>query len=216
MTEITLFDQDGVLTRGDTMASLVGRRLAQRPSRLLKAVPLFLLTIAAHPESDLKSSMNRRLVALALKGLTDEEYAHLAAETGRNLAAKPGFANDQMIRLCHDAAAQGRAIVVTASERRLARAFLDSVGLHGVELIASNLGVRDQALTMATHNVGAAKVARLSDAGIDVADATFYTDSATDIPLAAAAAKTYLVNPGTRSRKRLQAAVSGTETIRCK
>lgn len=37
MTEITLFDLDGVLTRGDTMASLVSRRLAQRPSRLLKA-----------------------------------------------------------------------------------------------------------------------------------------------------------------------------------
>lgn len=140
----------------------------------------------------------------------------MAAETGRNLATKPGFINDQMIRLCHDAAAQGKAIVVTASERRLARAFLDSVGLHGVELIASNLSLHEQALTMTTHNVGAAKLARLEATGINVPGSTFYTDSATDIPLAAAAAKTYLVNPRPRSRKRLQAAVSGTETIRCK
>ncbi|MFE4834529.1 HAD family hydrolase [Arthrobacter sp. NPDC056691] len=216
MTAITLFDLDGVLTRGDTMASLVGRRLVQHPARLLKAVPLFLLTLAARPESDLKSSMNRRLVTLALRGLNDHQYAQLAAETGRNLAARPGFINHQMIGRCSEAATQGRAIVVTASERRLARAFLDAVGLHDAELLASNLGVHEQALTMATHNVGAAKVARLSDAGINVADATFYTDSATDIPLAAAAAKTYLVNPGTRSRQRLQAAVSGTETIRCR
>lgn len=68
---------------------------------------------------------------------------------------------------------------------------------------------------MATHNVGAAKLTKLTEAGINVADSTFYTDSATDIPLAAAVAKTYIVNPSTRSRKRLQAAVPGTETIRC-
>lgn len=216
MSEITLFDLDGVLTRGDTMASLVSRRLAQRPARLLKAIPFFLLALAAHPESDLKSAVNRRLVALALDGLSDPEYARLAAETGRNLAAIPGFLNERMITLCQDAAARGRAIVVTASERRLARAFLDSVRLHDVELIASELGIHEHALTLATHNVGAAKPARLINAGISLAHSTFYTDSATDIPLATAAAKTYLVNPGRRSRKRLQAAVSGTETIHCK
>lgn len=210
---MTLFDLDGVLTTGDTMASLVIRRLSRRPLRLLKAVPLFLLTLAAHPESSLKSSLNRRLVALALKGLSDAHYGLLATETGRNLAAKPGFINNHMLTLCQDAAAHGRTIVVTASERRLARAFLDSAGLHGIELIASELGDHEQTLTLATHNVGAAKLARLTKAGINVARATFYTDSATDIPLAAAAAKTYIVNPGTRSRRRLQAAVPGTETI---
>lgn len=197
------------------MASLVTRRLTLHPIRLLKAIPLFLLTLAVNPESNLKSSLNRKLVTLALKGLTDEEYGLLAVETGRNLAAKPGFTNNHMLTLCQNSAARSRTIVVTASERRLARAFLDQAGFHGIELIASELGHHEQTLTLATHNVGAAKLARLTKAGIDVARATFYTDSAADISLAVAAAKTYVVNPGPRSRRRLPATVPGMVTMHC-
>lgn len=216
MAEVALFDLDGVLTRGDTMASLVGRRLLQRPFRLLKAVPLFLLSLIAPPDWDLKSTVNRKLVALALKGLTDDDYAQLAATTGQFLASKPSFVNKHMVTLCHDSAVRGRAIVVTASERRLARAYLDGVGLNAVELIASDLGGRGQDLFLARHNVAAAKLAKLTEAGVNLAASTFYTDSATDIPVAAAAGKTFIVNAGLRSHRRLQAAVAGTETIRCR
>ena len=215
MTTITLFDLDGVLTRGDTMASLVSRRLLPRPWRLIKAIPLFLITLIAGPQSNLRSAANRRLVTLALKGLSDDDYAQLAASSGERLAAKRTFTNRVMIQRCKDATRQGQTIVVTASERRLARAFLDSAGLETAELVASELGQRGKALTMASHNVGAAKLEALSAAGIDVSGASVYTDSATDIPLAAAAARTYLVNPGTRARKRMQAAVAAVEIIHC-
>lgn len=216
IAQITLFDLDGVLTEGDTMVSLVSRRLARHPVRLLRAAPLFLLSLAAHPQSQHRAKANRRLVALALKGLTDDDYPCLAARTGRRLAIRPGFARGQMIALCQRAASRGRTIVVTASERRLARAFLDSIGLPGIELLASELALHDHALTLATHNVGHAKVTRLIAAGIDVAAATFYTDSASDVPRAIAVAKTILVNPNRRSRKRMKAAVPGAASIRCK
>lgn len=100
MADITLFDLDGVLTRGNTMASLVSRRLARHPVRLLRAAPLFLLSLAAHPQSRLRANVNRRLVALALKGLTEDDYTELAIRTGRQLAAKRRFAVGQTITLC--------------------------------------------------------------------------------------------------------------------
>lgn len=68
MCAVTLFDLDGVLTRGDTMARLVTRRLCGHPARAVWAVPLFILSMAAPPDSSWRARLNRRLVALALKG----------------------------------------------------------------------------------------------------------------------------------------------------
>ena len=58
-------------------------------------------------------------------------------------------------------------LVVTASERRLARMFLDQIGL-GVELVASDL-IFDPRPDLAVHNVGANKVAALRELGGDLA-----------------------------------------------
>jgi phosphoserine phosphatase len=214
MAEITLFDLDGVLTRGDTMASLVSRRLARHPVRLLLAAPLFLLSLAAHPQGRLRANTNRRLVALGLKGLTEDDYAQLAARTGRQLAARPGFAIGQTITLCRHAASRHRTIIVTASERKLARAFLDSVGLPGIELLASEIEFHNRAATLATHNVGHAKLCRLKSAGVPYDCATFYTDSASDISLATAARTTILVNPDARSRRKMTAVLQHIQIIR--
>ncbi|MDQ0212519.1 HAD family hydrolase [Arthrobacter bambusae] len=214
MAEITLFDLDGVLTRGDTMASLVSRRLARHPVRLFSAAPLFLLSLAAHPQSRLRATTNRRLVALALNGLTDGEYTELAIRTGRQLAARRGFAVGQTITLCRHAASRHRTIIVTASERRLARAFLDSVGLPDIELLASEIAFHDRAVTWATHNVGPAKLRGLKSVGVPFSCATFYTDSASDLSLAAAARTTFLVNPDARSRRKMIAVIPNLQVIR--
>lgn len=69
-------------------------------------------------------------------------------------------------------------------------------------------------LFLAPHNVAAAKLARLTDGGANVAVSTFYTESATDMPSAAAAGKTFIFNAGIRSRRRLPAATSNKETLR--
>jgi phosphatidylglycerophosphatase C len=215
MSKSSLFDLDGVLTRGDTMASLVSRQLVQHPARLLPALPIFLVSLIAHPDSTLKKKANRKLVALALKGMTDTEYALLAETTGRRLAHRAGFPNLRMISICHHAAKRNRTIVVTASEHRLARSFLDAVGLHKVELIASDVGTCRGDLALTLHNVGATKLAHLRTKGLDLASATLYTDSAADSPLAGAAGQTFIVNPRPRSRKALQKAAAKASIIRC-
>jgi phosphatidylglycerophosphatase C len=212
VNKVTLFDLDGVLTTGDTMTRLVTRRLLRRPLRLVRALPLAILSLAASPESALSARLNQTLVALALKGLDMQEYRTLAIGLGRELAAKPGFVTGQAVLECSNAATHSRTIVVTASERVLARAFLDAVGLAGVELYASELRFQDRAARFERHNVGPAKPARLRAEGIDISRAVFYTDSATDIPLASAVGKTILVNGDARTRRRIQAAVPEADT----
>lgn len=211
MNTVTLFDLDGVLTRGDTMARLVTRRLRQKPVRYLIAAPLFVVAMATAPDSAWRARLNRGLVAVALKGLDGTGYAALATDLAAELAATSRFVSAQSVLACQSAAGRTRTIVVTASERLLARTFLDAIGLSNVELQASELHIRERSAVFTDHNVGPRKLARLLAEGVNPALALLYTDSATDLPLATAAAQTILINPGRRSLRRFQALLPGTE-----
>jgi phosphoserine phosphatase len=214
MGDVRLFDLDGVLTRSDTMARLVTRRLRQHPARFLVAVPLFVFAMTTAPDGALRARLNRRLVALALKGLNEPEYAALASNLALELASTPRFLSARAILECKTAAALTRTIIVTASERTLARTFLDALGLTNVELQASELRIRNRATAFVQHNVGPEKLARLRREGVNPALAVLYTDSATDLPLATAVAQTILVNPGHRSLRKFRTALPGAKVKR--
>lgn len=201
----SIFDLDGVLTRDDTMASLVRTRLAARPHRLIAAIAPFLLAQAAPPEGALRPAVNRATVALALRGMTQSDYERLAVAKGQDMARRPTVVQQAVAR-CRSARLQGPTVVATASEATLARAFLDGVGLRNIPMVASRLEFARRGPRLATHNVGEAKLAAVRAMGLVPEDAIFYTDSASDTPLARVARQTVTVNAARRSITKLETA----------
>jgi len=211
---VALFDLDGVLTTGDTMAELITARLLRQPLRLIVAIPLFLAALMARPHGRLRPALNRGLVLLALRGLTDHDYSALAAQFGRELGARPRFRRDRAVREAAEAATRMRTVVVTASEHMLARAYLDAVGLSGCELLASSRSPGGGRVRLAQHNIGAAKVAAVRAAGIDPSECSLHTDSSSDLPLAEAVATVTLVNPSARTIRVIRDRVPQLEIVR--
>lgn len=211
---LTIYDLDGVLIHGDTMASLVTNRLKQKPLRLLAAIPLVFGTLLASSRGEAKPRFNRALVSLALRGLDEAEYIDLARITGLRLGLLPGIPNRDAILAARTASGSGTVIVVTASEFHLARAYLDTVGLHAIQLIASELAFdMKRGPHLAIHNVGPTKLARLIAEHYDPSQAVLYTDSSSDLPLATVAKHTVLVNPDRRSRRTVLSRVADVSLV---
>ncbi len=188
------------------MASLVVRRLNQRPWRYLAAAPLVVGALVGSSTGSRRPRFNRALVRLALHGVDADRYAALVASTVARLRTRE---NSSVVELAAARRTTGRTIVVTATETTLAASFLSAVGLHGIEVVGSSLafGPRDQ-VALADHNVGEQKVTSMRRLGIDLEKATFYTDSASDLPLILATARTFLVDPSARSERRIRKTIA--------
>jgi phosphatidylglycerophosphatase C len=191
-----VFDLDGVLANGDSMSSLVRRRLFSNPFRLALAAPLVAAMSAFKGRPVPRGLMARSVVRVALLGVDPAEYAVTAHSTGIALAETPGWP----IRAGIDAvrahlAAGDRVTVTTGCEEHLARGFLMGVGLGEVPLVGSRFRPRDLPGTMYAHNYGAAKLSGLRSLGVPVERSMFYTDSIADLPVAAMAESVRLVNP---------------------
>ncbi|MFI2410463.1 HAD family hydrolase [Streptomyces sp. NPDC018947] len=212
-TTASIFDLDGVLTRQDTMASLVGTRLRTHPRRIPVVLLPFVAASLARVDGALRPAMHRTVVARALRGMTAEEYEEQALLTGRAMAGGATVVT-QAVDRCRRALAQGPTVVATASESTLARAFLDGVGLQGVPLAASHLTFTPRGPLLTTHNIGAAKIDAVRAQGISPEHASFYTDSASDTPLARVARQTIAVNATRGSLKRLTAVARSITEVR--
>ncbi|KNC20237.1 hypothetical protein AC792_01885 [Arthrobacter sp. RIT-PI-e] len=208
-----MFDLDGVLTTKDTMAALITRRLKYKPFRLLAVLPLYAVALIAGSHRELAARANRLAVRVTFAGLGEPEYRALAVTEGRQLAGRPSFVRADLVQLCRDARESSRVIVVTASEQHLVEGLLEACELSEVELVASRISFVKRVPRLLLHNVGTQKIHSLRAAGIPIQDATFYTDSASDLPLALVAARTVIVHPGRRSRRRFLAALPQAQII---
>ena len=212
---IVLFDLDGVLSHRDTMSHVVIRRFAQHPLRIPLGLPMLAASLLLDPTNDNRAKLNRRLVALALRGLQHTDYNAIADTAGERLALSPHWPVLAAIaRAGHHLELGDRVIVTTASERRLARRYLDAVGLGTVELFASELKATFTGLACVTHNYGVQKVVALDRARIDLADALLYTDSSSDLPLALRCRETVLVNASSATARRLAPLVPRLTSVR--
>lgn len=210
---VTLFDLDGVLTTQDTMATLITQQLRKKPLRILAVGPIYAVALIAGSHRALSARANRLAVRLTFMGLNDHEYRVLAATAGRQFANRPGFIREDVAELYRTARTTSRVVVVTASEFHLVEALLAACGIHDVELVASRLSFWNRIPHLVLHNVGAEKIRTLHAAGVRIESATFYTDSASDLPVALMTARTIIVRPGKRSRRRLLAALPGAHII---
>jgi phosphatidylglycerophosphatase C len=191
-----LFDLDGVLLRGDAFTVLIRHALKRRPWRLFPAAALLTASLALPPGGPGRFGVNRALGRLALRGIDETRYHALAVRIGTELA-QDVFRHDSLIEeACRCREAGSRVIVVTATERRLARSYLDAVGLGDIELVASELTFPDnRQASLDTYNIGPQKVCSLIGLDVDLANCLFYTDSATDLPLMKRVAECVLVAP---------------------
>lgn len=195
---VVAFDLDGVLLRTDSFTRLVIVRLAGSPARLIEGLVLspLLLGLAAFRTTRARAfALSARV---ALRGLDEPAYQALAARVGARLAAPGGpIMVDGVAQVRAHLAAGAHVVVVTASEHHLARAFLDAAGLGAVDLLASGLGHGDRFTRDARHNRSERKVAALRAAGLTGVQVA-YSDSLSDLPMLADAARAVLVNPSRR------------------
>lgn len=196
---ITVFDLDGVLSRADTMATLVFARLRTRPWLVVPVAALAVVAALASAEADLRPRCNRAIVHLVLRGMSEEQYMLLAERTARRLAQRRGNTGVEVLRAARAANDSGTCLVTTATERHLAQRFLDEIGVHGAEVHASEFMFLPEGPRFRSHNVGRRKAFGFRAARPTGHIGRFYTDSASDLPLAELARDVVLVEPSRRS-----------------
>lgn len=208
--DVVLFDLDGVLSTHDTFAAFVRRAAIRGPWR----IPLLVLVPALMRLSGESSPWRGRLARygarIALLGRAIEETQQELADFGDRLAVTPGWPCDPAIRRLREHLAAGdRVVVVTATEWYLARAFLDGVGLQGVEVLGSSLRRARAGLRLSPHNYGPVKASRLAAVTPPPWDLV-YTDSAADLPLMQLARNVCMVNADPRTVRAAQRALAST------
>lgn len=196
---ITVFDLDGVLSRADTMATLVFTRLRARPWLVLPIGVLSAVAALVSAEGALRPRCNRAVVHVALRGMSEDEYRGLATRTARRLASRPGNVIAEIVDAARAASDAGACLVTTATERFLAQRFLADIGLHGVDVHASEFVFSPAGPRFRTHNVGRRKAFAFRTAHPTGRIGRFYTDSASDLPLAELARDVILIGPSRRS-----------------
>lgn len=198
---ITVFDLDGVLTRADTMATLLFARLRARPWRVIPVAALALVAALAPADGQVRPRCNRAIVSVALRGVDEREYRRLVQQAAVRLARRRGNSSAAVMRELRAARREGACVVSTATEHSLALRYLEELGVTEVPVIASRFEFRRRGPRFRWHNVGGNKVDSFRRAHHDEQIGTFYTDSASDLPLAQLAERTVLVGASRRSAR---------------
>ncbi|MCM3778855.1 HAD family hydrolase [Microbacterium hydrocarbonoxydans] len=198
---ITVFDLDGVLSRADTMATLVLARLRTRPWLVLPVAVLALAAALAPAAGSLRPRCNRAVVHVVLSGVTESEYTRLAVRVAQQLAARPDNVRPDVLAALRSAVADGVGVVTTATELALAEAYLEALGVGGMPLLASRFRYSTRGPRFADHNVGERKAETLEEALPGASIDTLYTDSSSDLPLARRSGRTMLVDARPRSAR---------------
>lgn len=195
----TAFDLDGVLSRSDTMASMIFARLRVTPWLAVPVAVLALAAALAPATGIIRPRCNRAIVHIALAGMSRSEYIHLAGTVAEVLAVRVGNTAPKILAELRRTHREGSGFVTTASEYHLAAAFLRLLGVDGIPIHASEFHFSATGPRFVRHNVGDAKADARLRSSTQPQINTLYTDSASDLPLARLSAHTVLVGPSARS-----------------
>lgn len=202
---VILFDFDGVLVRGDSFSLFLRERARRQPWRAALLLPLLpLAPLGAHQKG--RRLLVRLAVRVLLLGMGSEHYQALAESHARVRALRRGcFIRDAVSAMRRHLLRGDRVVVVTGCEEYLARSLLESIGLDGIELVASRLREGRLGLVPEVHNVGSEKLRQLVARGINPPWACAYSNASVDLPMLAAAESAVLVNPSEILRMHMQA-----------
>ena len=214
-----VFDLDGTLLRGDSLARFLTRLLLRRPVRAAASIgsaPV-LGTMLLLPV------VRRRAIAgllwLATVGLPGGAFDALVEEFAAGHATEANRITVALDRLQAHLDAGDRVVIATGCAVPMAQALCRALGLGPVEIVGARLdqgpglprprrGCRMwSALPLATgrYSFGAEKVRRLSEHGISLPVAYAYTNSVSDLPLLLAAKRQFLVDPARGHVRRVRA-----------
>lgn len=208
---LVVFDLDGVIARTDTMAYLLRRQLFSQPGRAVAGAVPAALWFLLHRYPRARPRLSRALGRAALSGLSAEQYARLARRAGELLGSDPARRiPDGVSAIRRHLDAGDEVVITTGTESTLARAFLDSLGLSGVELVATDIRFDHFVVRYENHNLGSGKVRGFASRQIDL----FYTDSDLDLPIAKLSRRTVLVNPTERLAGVFRAQIPELEIVR--
>lgn len=203
---VVLFDFDGVLVRGDAYTRFMRARFRSawpRAIPLLFAAPLLGLVATTRRG---RRALVHGVVHWGLRGLDERGYLARASAFGRALADDArNLQRDAFTALNRHRHAGDRVVVVTGCEHALARAILDRLGLHDVELVASRLAHGAHGPRIACRNVGREKLRQLAAFGIEPGWDVAYSDSLVDLPMLGAATEAVLVNVDAAAFERARA-----------
>jgi phosphatidylglycerophosphatase C len=198
-----IFDLDGVLSTRDTFSALLLARFRGNPVALARALPAFRAWLRSRGDVAANTVAAHRLSTIALGSMGDDRYGEIAAAMGAKLGRDPRWVRADVVRLLLELKDAGhRVVVATASERRLAEAFLRAIGARWDLLLASEFRWNGGRVELVAHLRAAAKREALAKAGVAVSESRFYTDSYDDHPTAAAAGELVLVYPSASSVQR--------------
>lgn len=209
---MALFDMDGVFTHGDTMFELLRSQLVRSPLKIVRALPF--LFRSAFGDRPTKTKANGRLMEIAVADLTQSQYTALVETTARRLAASKKFVQPDAVVEVKKHQANGKVLIITGSERRMARAYLTNLGLTDVDIESSELTFSGSGAKLTAHLIGPAKVKRLKELAIPFESLPFYTDSRADLPVARLTAHTTLVNPNAKTRDAFEREIPNLTVVR--
>ncbi|WP_431792002.1 HAD family hydrolase [Kocuria palustris] len=207
-----MYDLDGVLTTRDSFTALVIEQLRRAPLRLMRALPAAAVMLVSGREQR-KRQAAARVAAIALRGMSDDEYTALATGFGTRIGGDRAWIRIDTVERIRRQSAQGvRIVIATATEQRLAQALLAQAGVPYDLLSASVLTQTASGMEVSDHRVGDRKTDALREQCVPIEQAEFVTDSMTDLPTARAAARVVLIGASQKTRERYgQAGVSITD-----
>ena len=189
MQPTVVFDLDKVLLGGDASMLFLRGALRNAPGRLaplLLAAPLLLPT-AAVPW--LRPLAARGMTRLAVGGLVGEGAT---AAYRSAVAVRPEAAIAEAVACLRAHLAAGeRVVVATGCEERMARGFLNAIGLTDIDVVGSSGSLRPFRVRRA---IGEGKVSLLRERGYPPPWTAVYSDSPSDLPLFAGTPRPVLVN----------------------
>lgn len=194
MSRTVVFDLDKVLLSGDASTLFLSGALRRRPHRVLALLPAAPLLLVAAAVPQLRAPGARLTTRLA----ADHSVAGIAAAYRTALSTRPEAAVAEALARVRAHRADGDVVVVaTGCEETMARGFLAALGLGDLDVVGSRAGVP------ARRAMGEGKVRMLAERGYPPPWAAVYSDSASDLPLFAGAARPVLVNAGERAARRV-------------
>lgn len=214
MSRVVLFDFDGTLVRGDSVARFIRSRIvASRWRRAVAWLGLPLLPLFGWWRTAwLPASF---YVWLATVGCDEtaiarqrQDYLQTCAQQRDRLLIRSAVA-----RLQAHLAAGDRVLVVTGAETTLASALWAALGGPGVEFVGSRMARRWGGYVAQFHCYGPRKVAALAALGVHPPYAAMYSDNARDLPLLLCSDVPVLVAASARERRRVCRVLPGIECL---
>jgi phosphatidylglycerophosphatase C len=201
-------DFDGVLVREDSFGAFLRHHLAREPWRIPGVAATAYAAAPLMGPAPLRPRAISLMARSLLAGWSMEVFEERAVRFGTRLATGDGtFLAGGLAAARAHLGAGDRLVVVTGSERTLARTILDAAGLGAAELVASRVGRRPWGLGLDVHNYGPNKIVQLAANGIEAPWEIAYSDSLSDLPLLRGARRPVLVGGGPRALARARRAL---------